>query len=145
MNYVPAYAEVKTTVSGFEPENALTLKDQPGRKLSVARSRKLQMVVDDVYAEHLGSRKKFGKPGSPFTGAATCIEYPGLGWQCIATNRLGLLGPNCPGLCLQASYHGLVGHLLCLRVEICHRVVHRQRYHVYRPSSTCRHSPGLNP
>jgi hypothetical protein len=86
------------------------------------------MVVDDVYAEHPGSRKKFGKPRGPFTGAAACIEYLGIGWECKATYQVDLLGPNCPGLCIQVSHHGLVGHLLGLRVEICHCVVHYPGY-----------------
>ena len=86
------------------------------------------MVVHDVYAEHLDSRKKFGQPRGPFTGAAACIEYLSIGWKCIATNQLDLLGPNGPGLCIQASYHGLVGHLLRLRIEICQCVVHYAGY-----------------
>jgi hypothetical protein len=62
MQHMPANRKIETPIGGTQPEDALVLERQPGTEIRVARSCQIQMVVDDVHAEHGGSREKCGQP-----------------------------------------------------------------------------------
>ena len=78
MQDVAAYGEIETAIGGAQLEDALVLERQPGREPGVARASEIQMMVDDIDAEHAGFWKEFGQPRGAFTGAAAGVEYAGL-------------------------------------------------------------------
>ncbi len=121
VDYVTAHREIEAAIRGFELKDALVLESQTGRKCRVTRSRQCQVIVDDVHAQHPGSRKKLGQPRRPFAGAAAGIENARLVGQSIAANQLHFLRPNRARLRLQAAHHRLVGHLPGLRIQVSHR------------------------
>jgi hypothetical protein len=117
---VPANRQVEGSVGGFQLEYALVLERQPGSKACVARSRQLQMLVDDVHSEDAGSRKEFGQTRCHLARAAARIEYSRLGRERIAANQRNFLRPNGARLRIEVAHHRLIGHLFRLRVEIGH-------------------------
>ena len=123
MNDVAAHGEVVAQVGCGKRVHALVIEDKPRRQTRVARSRQLQMLVDDVDSEHARLREKLGEARGSFTGAAAGIEYPWLRRQCIATDERRFLRPDSARLRGEITHHRLIGHLFGLRVEIGHDVV----------------------
>ena len=80
---VPAYREIESTVRSLQFVNALVLESQPWRQVCIAGSREIQVLVNDVHSEYGGLWKKLRQPRGTFPGAATRIQYPGVGRQGI--------------------------------------------------------------
>ncbi len=123
MKDVAAYGEVESAVRGAELEHALVFELEARREVRVARSRQLQMLVDDVNSEHLSARKEPSQTRGALTCAATGVEDVCLLREQVATNQRDFLRPNRSRLRVQVSHHRLVGHLLGLRIEIGHSVL----------------------
>src|SRR5438270_12296276 len=84
---VPANREIETLVGRFQFEHALVFERQAGRKACIARSRQVQVMVDDIYSENVGSWKKIGQSGRYLARSATRVEYPAFGREPIAPKQ----------------------------------------------------------
>ena len=63
---MPAYGEIEITVRSLKFENALMFERESSSEACMALTRQFQMGIDNVDAEYLGTREKFGKPRSGF-------------------------------------------------------------------------------
>jgi hypothetical protein len=62
VGYVAAHRQVKTIIGKSQLEDAPVLKLQSGRKFGVAGSRQLQVMINNIDADHVRPRKKFCQP-----------------------------------------------------------------------------------
>jgi len=60
MNDVPTNGKVEITVRRAELEHALVLERQPGSDVCMAGTCQLQVGINDIDPEHMGSRKELG-------------------------------------------------------------------------------------
>jgi hypothetical protein len=103
-----------------ELEYTPPLQPQSPREVGVTRPREFQVFVNNVHSEHLCFWKKLSQSRGPLTRSATGVENSRVCRYRIATNEGNFLRPNCSRLRIQSSHHGLVSHLLSLRVEVGH-------------------------
>jgi len=62
VHHVPADGEVEGAIGQPELVDAAVLEGQSRGQRRVARPRQLQMMVEDVHAEHGRAREQLGKP-----------------------------------------------------------------------------------
>lgn len=120
MHDVTANCKVKTMISKAELEYTLPLQPQSRSEAGVAPPREFQVFTNNVHSEHLCLRKKLSQSRGPLTPSATGVENSRVCRYRIATNEVNFLRPSCPRLRILSSHHGLVSHLLSLRVEVGH-------------------------
>src|SRR5207237_6116120 len=71
---VPAHRQIETAVFDAELVHALALEREPRRKPRITRSRKVEVRIDDVDAEHTRVGKQIGEPRRRLAGPASGVE-----------------------------------------------------------------------
>src|SRR5215470_12754042 len=120
MQDMPANGKVECARGSAKLVHALMLERKARGEARVAPPGELKMLIDDVDPEHTGARIELGEPRRPLAGAAASVENVGLLGKRVPAKQRNFLRPNGAGLRVQVTHHGFVGHLLRLRVEVCH-------------------------
>src|SRR5262249_36236779 len=94
MDDMAAHREIEARIGRLQLVHALMLERNTRRKPRIPLSSEIQMLIDDVDAEHAGARKKLRQPRRPFTGAAAGVENVRLLRKLVATEQRDLLRPD---------------------------------------------------
>src|SRR5215471_14189659 len=123
MQDMPANGKVECARGSAKLVHALMLERKARGEARVAPPGELQMLIYDVDPEHTGARIELGEPRRPLAGAAASVENAGLLGKQVPAQEFNFLWPDGARLRIQVSHHGFVGHLLRLRVEVCHETL----------------------
>jgi hypothetical protein len=122
MQHMAARHQIERFVGGVQRVEALVRERQPRRKPRVARSRDVEMRIDDVDAEHARRSEELGKPRRSLARSASGIENGRLLRQAVTQQQRRLLRPDGLRLRGERAHHRFVGHLCGLRIEVDHRI-----------------------
>jgi hypothetical protein len=121
---VAAHGEVERSVGQPQSEDAAVLERQPRRQRGLAHAGQLEVRVQHVHAQHAGARVVRREARGDLAGAAARVQHADVVGERVAPQQLDLLRPDRLGLRREVARHGFVGHMVHVRVQVGHGLLH---------------------